>query len=139
MTGVRWPRFFASSIGAAILVFVLDIWWHGTLASNMYAGYPQRPPAEIARLFPFLFLTYILQLPLFAWLFLRLYPEGGMANAIRWGLWGGLFVVIPNMQFFVAVRDTSWTMLAMQVAEGIALCTLMAIIFELTYRPRRNV
>lgn len=135
---MNWPRFLICSIGAAILIFVLDIWWHGTLAANMYAGYPQRPMAEIEALFPFLFLTYIIQLPMFAWLYLRLYPQRGVRNAIWWGIWGGFFVVIPNMQFFVAVKETSWTILGMQVAEGIALCVLMAVVFEYIYRPKAH-
>lgn len=135
---MSWLRFLACSIGAAVLVFVLDIWWHGTVAAAMYEGYPQRPMAEMEALFPFLFLTYIVQLPLFAWLYLRLYPARGMRNAVWWGIWGGFFVVIPNMQFFVAVRDTSWTMLGMQVVEGIVLCILMMVVFETAYRPRAN-
>lgn len=135
---MSWVRFLSCSIGAAIFIFVLDIWWHGTLAADMYAGYPQRPMAEIQALFPFLLLTYLVQLPMFAWLFLRLYPQRGMRNAIRWGVWGGFFVVIPNMQFFVAVTDTSWTILGMQVVEGIALCVLMATLFEFIYRPETD-
>jgi hypothetical protein len=136
MPALNRTRFLITSIGAAILIFVLDVWWHGTLASDMYAGYPQRPMAEMEGLFPFLFLTYLVQLTLFAWLYLRLYPARGIRNAVWWGLWGGLFVVIPNMQFFVAVRDTSWTMLGMQVVEGIALCVIMAVVFEWAYRPK---
>jgi hypothetical protein len=135
---MSWARFLICSIGGAILIFVLDIWWHGTLAANMYDGYPQRPMAEIEALFPFLFLTYIIQLPMFAWFFLRLYPQRGMRNAMWWGIWGGFFVVIPNMQFFVAVKDTSWTILGMQVVEGIALCVLMAALFEAIYRPNAD-
>ena len=54
-----------------------------------------------------------------------------------WGNWGGLFVVVPNMQFFVAVKDTSWTVLWMQVVEGIALCVIMGVLFNLLYRPRQ--
>ncbi len=48
----------------------------------------------------------------------------------------GLFVVIPNMQFFVAVAHTTWTMLIIQMVEAIALCGLAACIFEIAYRPK---
>lgn len=55
-----------------------------------------------------------------------------MANAVSWGLWGGLFVVLPNMQFFVGVAGTTWTLLLVQIVEAIA-------VFELAYRvPRRG-
>jgi hypothetical protein len=73
---------------------------------------------------------------LFCFMFLRLYPARGVASAALWGLWGGFFVVIPNMQFFVAVKDTSWTVLGMQVIEGIVLMVLTGVIFELIYRPK---
>ncbi|MBS0255271.1 MAG: hypothetical protein JSS36_08710 [Proteobacteria bacterium] len=133
-----WPRFLIAGTLCAVLIFVLDILFHGTLAAGIYAGYPQRPMAEIQALFPFLFATYIVQLLMFAWLYLRLYPMRGLGKAAWWGCWGGLFVVIPNMQFFVAVRDTSWFLLGVQVAEGVALCVLMALAFETSYRPRHG-
>jgi len=136
MQKLDWPRFLMAGIIGATVIFVLDIFWHGTLAQGMYLGYPQRPMAEIEALFPFLFATYVGQLLMFSFLFLRLYPARGARNALWWGLWGGLFVVFPNMQFFVAVKDTSWALLGMQVLEGIALCMAMALLFDRLYRPR---
>lgn len=129
-------RFTLVAIGAALLVFVLDVLFHGTLAQDMYAGYPSRPMAEVQALFPFLLLTYLGQLVTFCYMFLRIYPGRGVGKAAWWGLWGGLFVVYPNMQFFVAVRDTSWTLLWTQVVEAIVLCVLAVVAFELLYRPR---
>ncbi len=130
------PRFLITSVAVSVLIFVLDVWFHGTFASQAYAGYPMRPMDQIMGLFPFLFATYVVQLSLFCFLFLRLYPSRGLPRAAWWGLWGGFFVVIPNMQFFVSIRDTSWSILAMQVVEGMALTVLTAILFELAYRPR---
>ncbi len=138
MQKLDWPRFLIAGTIGAVVIFVLDIFWHGTIAKDMYIGYPQRPMAEMEALFPFLFGTYIVQLLIFSFLFLRLYPARGYKNAVWWGIWGGLFVVIPNMQFFVAVKDTSWAMLGMQVIEGIALCIMMAALFNLLYRPRQT-
>lgn len=137
MQKIDWPRFLIAGTIGAVVIFVLDVFWHGTIAKDMYVGYPQRPMAEIQGLFPFLFATYIVQLLMFSFMFLRLYPARGLRNAAWWGIWGGLFVVIPNMQFFVAVKDTSWEMLWMQVIEGIALCVMMAALFNLIYRPRQ--
>lgn len=136
MQAIDRPRFLIASGIVSVVIFVLDIWFHGTFAANMYAGYPQRPATEIMALFPFLFATYVVQLMLFCFMFLRLYPARGVASAALWGLWGGFFVVIPNMQFFVAVKDTSWTVLGMQVIEGIVLMVLTGVIFELIYRPK---
>lgn len=131
-------RFFIAGTIAVVAVFVLDVVWHGTIAADMYAGYPQRDMAGVQALFPFLFATYVVQLLLFCFLFLRLYPARGMRNAAWWGLWGGFFVMIPNMQFFVAIAGTTWKILAMQVAEGMILTVLTALVFEKLYRPRAD-
>ncbi|MEY2925683.1 MAG: hypothetical protein RL367_160 [Pseudomonadota bacterium] len=139
MQKLDWPRFLIAGTIGAVVIFGLDILWHGTIAKEMYVGYPQRPMAEMQGLFPFLFATYIVQLLMFSFLFLRLYPARGIKNAVWWGLWGGLFVVVPNMQFFVAVRGTSWAMLGMQVVEGIVLCVAMAVLFDILYRPKIEV
>ena len=136
MQKLDWPRFVIVGSLTATAIFVLDIAWHGTIAKGMYAGYPQRPMTEIQQLFPFLFATYVVMLLLFCFMFLRLYPARGLKSAIWWGIWGGFYVVIPNMQFFVAVRDTSWSVLGMQVVEGIVLMVMTAAAFELFYRPQ---
>lgn len=136
MDRIDRPRFLIAGGIVSVVIFVLDIWFHGTFAANMYVGYPQRPMVEMVALMPFLFVTYIVQLMLFCWMFLRMYPQRGLRSAVWWGLWGGFFIVIPNMQFFVAVRDTSWSMLGMQVIEGMVLTVITGIVFELIYRPK---
>ncbi len=135
---IDWVRFLVAGTSGAVLIFILDIAFHGTLAKDMYAGYPQRPALDMKALFPFLFATYLAQLLMFSFMFLRLYPARGAKNAFWWGTWGGLFVVIPNMQFFVAVKDTSWLLLWTQVVEGVVLCIVMALIFDFLYRPRNS-
>jgi hypothetical protein len=139
MQKIDWTRFLAAGTIGAVLIFILDTLFHGTLAKDMYIGYPQRSAAEMNGLFPFLFVTYVVQLLMFSFMFLRLYPARKLGNAAWWGAWGGLFVVIPNMQFFVAVKDTSWLLLWTQVIEGIVLCMAMALIFNFLYRPRNAV
>lgn len=136
MQKTDWLRFIVISSIVATLIFILDVLFHGTFAKDMYVGYPSRPEAEMRGLFPFLFATYIGQLVTFCYMFLRIYPQRGIGKAAWWGLWGGLFVVYPNMQFFVSVRDTSWTVLWMQVIEAIVLCMVAVVVFELLYRPR---
>lgn len=137
-----WGRFLVVALPVSILTFILDVVFHKTagpaLFGNSYPAtdYPQRPLAEIMDLFPFLGFTYILQLTMLCFLFLRLYPGRGLGKAAWWGIWGGLFVVIPNMQFFVAVAHTTWTMLIIQMIEAIALCVLAACLFEIAYRPK---
>lgn len=133
---IEWPRFLIVAALASLLIFVLDVSFHTSVTTTLYVGYPQRPPAETSPLIPFLFATYVVQMTLFCYMFLRLYPERGLGRAAWWGLWGGFFVVIPNMQFFVAIAGTTWTMLAAQVVEGIALMVLLTVVFELAYRPK---
>jgi len=138
---IEWARFLIVTALTAIMIFVLDIAFHSTLAAPLFGGYPavdypSRPQAEIMPLLPFLFVTYILQITAFCYLFLRLYPGRGLRKAAWWGIWGGFFVVIPNMQFFVAVDHTTWKMLTIQVIEGIVLMVLVTCIFEIAYRPK---
>ena len=139
-----WGRFLVIALPVSILTFILDVVFHKTAAPALFGnsypapGYPQRPLTEIMDLFPFLGFTYVLQLTMLCFMFLRLYPGRGLGKAAWWGIWGGLFVVIPNMQFFVAVADTTWTMLIIQMIEAIALCVLAACVFEIAYRPKAN-
>ncbi|MGH6781468.1 MAG: hypothetical protein ACREB5_05135 [Sphingomonadaceae bacterium] len=138
MGNINWGRFLATCAVVTIIIFVLDIVFHAWIVPGMYAGYPQRPQAEIAGLIPFLFLTYIVQITLFCLMYLFIYPRRGMASAVFWALWGGFFVVIPNMQFFVGVAGTTWALLLVQVVEAIVLLVLGMIVFELAYRPRTS-
>jgi hypothetical protein len=124
-----------SFIGA-VLLFVLNTLWHGFIAKTMYAGYPARPADEIRALMPFLFLTHLIQFPVFCYLYLRIYRERSMANALWWGVWGGYFVVLPNEQFFVGIPGMGWSLLGMQVIEGVALLVALMAFFEVAYRPR---
>ncbi len=130
-------RFLITSIILAVLIFAADVAFHALAVPNLYEGYPQRSAAEMQGLFPFLSLTYLVQITMFLWMFLRLYPQRGIGRAIWWGLWGGLFVVLPNMQFFVGVAGTTWTLLAVQVVEAIVLLIVAAVLFDLVY-PRNT-
>ncbi len=136
-----WPRFLIMGILSAMLVFVLDISFHMHLARVLFNEYPahdfpRRAPEESAGLMPFLFLTYLLQLGIFCYLFLRVYPRRGMGAALWFGAWLGVWVVIPNMQFFVGLDKYTWRMLIIQVPEGAILTMIMMAFFELGYRPK---
>jgi hypothetical protein len=136
---VEWTRFLIITVVLSVVIFVLDIAFHTNLAPKILSGYPAEDyPGRkdvTTNLLVFLFATYVVQMPVFCFLFLRLYAQRGLGNAIWWGIWGGFFVVIPNMQFFVAVEHTTWKMLWIQVVEGIFLMTLLTFLFELLYRP----
>lgn len=128
-------RFLITSLILAVVIFAADVTFHSVAVPDLYKGYPQRPIAEMKALFPFLSLTYLVQITMFLWMYLRLYPQRGIGRAIWWGLWGGLFVVLPNMQFFVAIAGTTWTLLWAQVVEAIVLLIVAAVLFDLIY-PR---
>jgi hypothetical protein len=140
---IEWTRFLIITVVLSIVIFVLDIAFHTMLAPRIMSGYPAadypgRAPEAVQPLLPFLFATYVVQMPVFCFLFLRLYPQRGLGSAIWWGIWGGFFVVIPNMQFFVVVDHTTWKMLWIQVVEGMFLMALLTFLFELTYRPKNS-
>lgn len=136
MRSIDWPRLVAIGCGLATAVFALDVAFHARVVPDLYDNYPQRAWAEMSALMPFLFLTYVVQITLFCLLFLFVCPARGLKNAALWGLWGGLFVLLPNMQFFVGVAGTTWTLLLVQVVEGIVLLVFAVTVFELAYCPR---
>jgi hypothetical protein len=138
---VEWPRFLLFGILSALLVFGLDLPFHMFLAPHIFTEYPahdfpQRPPEESLKLMWFLLLTYLFQLSFFCYTFLRVYPRRGMGNAIWYGAWLGVWVVIPNMQFFVGLDKYTWHMLAIQIPEGAILTMIMMAFFEWAYRPK---
>ena len=133
---VDWPRFLVVTLAGTLGLFALDLGWHGLVVPDMYADYPLRPLEQIKALLPFLLLTYLLQLPTFCYIYLRVYRSPSLGKALLWGVWGGFFVLTPNLQYFVGIPHMGWGLLAAQVAEGIALMTLMMANFSLAYRPR---
>jgi len=137
---VEWTRFLVITILLSVVIFVLDIAFHQHLAPKIFGDYPAADYPSRANVTPtllvFLFLTYIVQMPMFCFLFMRLYAQRSVSNAIWWGIWGGFFVVIPNMQFFVAVDHTTWKMLIIQVIEGIFLMALLTALFSIFYKPK---
>jgi hypothetical protein len=141
---VEWPRFLVFGVLSAILVFALDLPFHQFVAPKIFSeypahDYPHRPVEDAKALMPFLFATYLYQLGTFCYLFLRMYPRRGMGSAIWFGTWLGVWVVIPNMQFFVGLDKYTWNMLIIQVPEGTILTIIMMVFFELAYRPKARV
>ena len=80
------------ALPVSILTFILDVVFHKTAAPALFGnsypapGYPQRPLTEIMDLFPFLGFTYVLQLTMLCFMFLRLYPGRGLGKAAWWPL-----------------------------------------------------
>jgi len=136
-TTIHWPRFFIVSILSAVVMLVLYGLWTGNVVAgmNLSPGLPSRPPEEVKPLVPFLAVVSITQLVVFAFLYLRIYPQRSLANALWWGLWGGFFMVLPDGQFFVITPNQTWALLFMQWAEGIVTAMLFMALFQLIYRP----
>jgi hypothetical protein len=61
-----------------------------------------------------------------------------MMNALWFGTWLGFWVLIPNMQIFVAEREYTSFMLFIQVPEGMILTIIMMAYFALVYRPKQT-
>lgn len=135
---IQWPRFLAVSIIGSVLMLTLYMLWQGQVVAGMSAaaGYPSRPPEEVKPLVPFLLGVSIIQLVVFCYLYLRVYPQRSLANAVWWGAWGGFFMVLPDGQFFVGTPNMGWDLLAMQWGEGIVTAILMMVFFQLVYRPK---
>jgi hypothetical protein len=132
---VNWPRFLAVSVLGAILVIAIAVVWHGHIAASMYADFPARPADQVAGLFPFLALTFIVQIPIFCYMYLRAYPQRNLTNAIKFGLWAGFFTMMPNGQFWVGTPGVGWDFLIMQIAQGVVTLVLLMIFFQILYKP----
>ena len=133
-------RFFVTGAVTAAILFAVDLLFHTVIAPKWFGPYPapdfpERPPEEMQSLMAWLFFTYIVHGLYFFYTYLRACPERGTARAVKYGLWLGLWVLIPNMQFFVGLDKYTWNMLTVQVVGGVLLITLAIVFFELVYRP----
>jgi hypothetical protein len=134
-TAIQWPKFLAVTLASAILVFALTLVWHGHVAAGMYDGMPMRPADQVEALLPFLFGTILLELGVFFYMYMRIYPQRSLSTALWWGAWGGFFIVLPNGQFFVGTPNMGWDVLIMEMIEGIVSMVLAMAIFQSIYRP----
>ena len=112
------------------------LWQTTDVVASLSAGYPARPAEQVKPLVPFLFVVSLIQLVVFCFLYLRVYPKRSLANAVWWGVWGGFFMVLPDGQFFVGTPNMGWDLLALQMGEGIVTAVLLMIFFQLVYRPK---
>jgi hypothetical protein len=134
---VNWPRFLIVTIVGAVIMLALYGAWSGVVAGmDLSPGYPSRPQGEMKPLVPFLAIVSITQLVVFCYLYLRVYPQRSLSNAVKWGIWGGFFMVLPDGQFFVGTPNENWSTLLMGWADGIVTAVLMTVFFQLVYRPR---
>jgi ABC-type transport system involved in multi-copper enzyme maturation permease subunit len=124
----------------AAFLFAVDLTFHSIIAPTFLGPYPapdfpERSAAEMQSLMAWLFLSYIVHGLYIFYTYLRACPERGAERAVRYGLWLGVWILIPNMQFFVGLDKYTWHMLAVQVVEGVAMIALAVVVFERVYRP----
>ena len=91
-TNIHWPRFLLASLLSTAFVIVVAVVWHGHIVAPMYADFPSRPADQMQALFPFLILSFLIEIPIFCYMYLRVYPQRSMANAAKFGLWAGVFI-----------------------------------------------
>lgn len=132
---MNWPRFLVASIVAALFVIVIAIAWHGHFAASMYANFPARSADQVQLLKPFLVLTFLIQIPIFCYMYLRVYPQRSVNNAAKFGLWAGFFTMMPNGQFWVGTPGVGWDFLIMQIVQGTVTLIFTMVLFQLIYKP----
>ena len=134
---VNWVRFLIVTVIGAVIMLALYGAWSGVVAGmDLSPGYPSRPQSEMKPLLLFLSAVSVTQLVVFCYLYLRVYPQRSVANAVKWGAWGGFFMVLPDGQFFVGTPNENWSTLLMGWADGIVTAILMTVFFQLVYRPK---
>ncbi len=131
---IQWPRFLIASLVGTAMIFAFAMLWHGP--AGLYDGVPLRPAEDMKPLLPFLGLTFLVQFPVFCFLYLRAYPQRSMGNALWFGTWCGLFVVMPNGQFFVGTPNMSYAALIFQMVQGIVSTVVLMAIFQAIYQPK---
>jgi hypothetical protein len=131
---IQWPRFLVASLIGTAVIFAFAMLWHGP--AGMYDGIPVRPADDMKALLPFLGLTFLVQFPVFCFLYLRAYPQRSMANALWFGAWCGLFIMMPNGQFFVGTPNMGYGVLLTQMAQGIVSTVVLMAIFQAIYQPK---
>jgi len=133
---IGWPRFLIASIVGTVVIFVLALLVQNAVGPGLYAGIPIRPEAEMKPLMPFLGLTFLVQFPIFCWVYLRAYPQRSMSNALWFGAWCGLFTVMPNGQFFVGTPNMGFNVLLFQMVQGVVSTMILMAIFQAIYQPK---
>ena len=132
---VNWPRFAIGSLLATMFVAVVAVVWHGHIAASMYATFPARPAEQVQALMPFLMLTFLVEIPIFCYMYLRVYPQRSLRNAATFGLWAGAFIMMPNGQFWVGTPGVEWDFLFMQLVQGVVTLVLATMLFQAVARP----
>jgi len=133
---IAWPRFLIASLIGTVVIFVLAVYLNGTVFAGMYDGIPIRPAEDMKGLMPFLALTFLVEFPLFCFVYLRCYPQRNMTNALWFGMWCGLFTMMPNGQFFVGTPGMGFDLLLVQMAQGIVSTMILMAIFQAIYQPK---
>jgi len=133
---IAWPRFLIASLIGTVVIFVLAVYLNGTVFAGMYEGVPIRSPDDLKAHMPFLALTFLVQFPIFCYVYLRCYPQRSMTNALWFGVWAGFFTVMPNGQFFVGTPNMSWNLLGVQIAQGVVSTMILMAIFQAIYQPK---
>lgn len=127
-------RFLVTSVILAVIIFMADVAFHAMAVPNLYEGYPQRSSAGNGRAdaLPVPDLPgpdHHVPVAVHAALSGRRHRQGDLVGPV-----GGLFVVLPNMQFFVGVASTTWLLLGIQVVEAIVLLIVAGVLFDLVHR-----
>jgi len=135
---IQWPRFLIASLVGTVVIFILAVYLNGTVFAGIYEGIPVRPAEDMKALMPFLALTFLVQFPVFCFLYLRCYPQRSMENALWFGAWCGLFVVMPNGQFFVGTPNMGFNVLLVQMVQGVLSTVILMAIFQAIYQPKNE-
>jgi hypothetical protein len=132
---INWTRFAIGAGLATVFVIAVSVLWHGQIAAPMYANYPLRPKDELQDLFPFLMFTFIIQIPILCYLYLRANPQRSIAAAAKFGFWAGLFSLAPTGQFWVGTPGVEWDFLIMQYGQGTVTVLLAILLFQAVVQP----
>ncbi|MBA3237364.1 MAG: hypothetical protein H0T62_03320 [Parachlamydiaceae bacterium] len=128
-------RFLAAT--AALFVFIVLFEWlvHGYLLMNLYGETPHvwRTLDEMNTNMPLAMLFRVIFAAWLTYIFTQIYPEGGIVNGVRFGLYFGVFMALLSASWYFYLPISAklgWQWFAYGVLEGLISGMILGFIYK---------
>lgn len=136
---MNWKRFLLATLAIFVFMFFYEFLIHGVLLMRTYEETPTvwRTMSEMQANMP---LTILSQLALSAWItymFSQIYPDGGIINGVRFGLYLGVFAGILSGSWYLVLpvaAKLGWSWLAIWIAEGLGAGAILGSIYKRSFQ-----